>query len=44
MMIDKQEQLRTLQRSKIVEAKGFIERQERRRIKIKEKADAYRKN
>ena len=43
MMIGKHEHLRSLQRLKITEAKEFIERQERRRIKIKVKAEAYRK-
>ena len=43
MMIGKHEHLRSLQRLKITEAKEFIERQERRRIKIKEKGEAYRK-
>ena len=42
MMLKKQTELRNLQRTKIVEAKDFIERQDRRRKKIKEKADAYR--
>ena len=42
MMLNKHTELRNLQRTKIIEAKDFIERQDRRRKKIKEKADAYR--
>ena len=42
MMLNKHTELRDLQRTKINEAKDFIERQDRRRKKIKEKADAYR--